>query len=387
MIKVKEVLRLRFDKKLTHGTIAQAVEISVPTVERYLRKAKQKGIVWPLPDDMTNEQLEFIFHPPIKASPDHATFDFGQIRKELARKGVTLLLLWKEAQESRSTSQPICSYSQFCHLYDLWKKEQETFMLQTHEAGVETYIDYAGPTISIWDAVTGLIAFEAPVFVSALGASSYIFCEAVRSQSEEDWTGSHKRMSEYYEGVTELWILDNLRAGVTKANRYEPIINQSYLSMGQHYGVTIIPARVRRPKDKSIAEAAVWLVEIKVLAPLRDRKFFSLAEANKAIRELLDLANKEPFQKMPGDSRYSLYLELDKPALKSLPRAPYEFFCWGKTKINPGYHLRINQIPYSVPDRFVGKTVEFRFNADKVEVFFKGELIASHIVVTKRAIS
>jgi len=375
MRKIKDVLRLKFDGKLSNAKIARSINIGETTVEQYLFRARKADLTWPLPEDMDNEKLEAILYPPKEVSPDGYDLpNFEHIHKEIKRKGVTLQLLWEEY----NSNQKGYSYSQFCNMYKLWKATDETWMIQTHKAGVNTFIDYAGLTISIFDPSTGLEAFNAQIFVSALGASSFIFCEATKSQTIEDWIGSHKRMNEYFGGVTECWVPDNLKSGITCANRYEPTPNRCYRDLADHYGVHIIPARVRKPKDKSKAEGGVYVVETQILAPLRDRKFYNLAELNGAIMNLLEALNKKPFQKMPGSSRYSLYLEIDKPALKPLPDMPYELSHWGKEKVGQSYHLTIEGVPYSVPYTFVLKDVEYRYNERTVEIFINDKLIALH---------
>jgi transposase len=375
MRKLREVFRLKFDLKLSNKKIALAVGIGETTVETYLARAKKVGVTWPLPSDMDDKQLEEALYPHEEKPLDgYALPNFGHIHKQLTIRGVTLQLLWEEYTDLHVGY----SYSQFCKLYYRWKKGGETWMLQTHKAGVNTFIDYAGDTIPIYDSKTGLVAFDAQIFVSVLGASYYIFCEATRSQTGEDWIGSHKRMNEFYDGVTECWVPDNLKTGVTYSDRYEPEINRSYLDLAQHCGTSIVPARVRRPQDKSKAEGGVYFTETQILARLRDRKFFSLEELNVTLKELLLQVNHKPFQKMPGSSRYSLYLELDKPALKPLPETPFELFHWGSMTVNPSYHLTIEHVPYSVPYALVGKTVDFRYNERTVELFCKGKTIAIH---------
>lgn len=384
MRKIREVFRLKFDLKLSNSKIAAAVGIGETTVEVYLCRAKRKGMTWPLPSDMDDEQLEKTLYPHTEEPLEgYVLPNFEHIHKQLTIRGVTLQLLWEEY----TAHQVGYAYSQFCKLYRRWKKGGETWMLQTHKAGVNTFIDYAGDTIPIFDSKTGLHAFDAQIFVSALGASSYLFAEATESQAGRDWIGSHKRMNVFYDGVTECWVPDNLKTGVTHADRYEPEINRTYLDLAQHCGTSIVPARVRRPQDKSKAEGAVYLVETQILPRLRDRKFFSLEELNTAIREPLIQVNKKPFQKMPGSSRYSLYLELDKPALRPLPETPFELFHWGSMTVNPSYHIMIDQVPYSVPYAFVNKTIDFRYNERTVELFFKGKLIAMHLRSFERSIA
>ena len=376
MRKIKEVLRLKLDCKLSKEKIALSVGIGDTTVERYLFRFNKSGLSWPLPDNMSEEELENRLYPPKEpASEELHLPDFEYLHKELKRKGVTLARLWEEYTVAQPEGY---SYSRFCTLYKQWKACDKTWMIQLHTAGECTYIDYAGLTVPIYDSSTGLVVFKAQIFVSALGASSYIFCEATRTQQTEDWLGSHRRMGDFYGGVTECWIPDNLKTGITQADRYEPEANLSYQDAAQHYGVSILPARVRKPQDKSKAEGSVCFVETQILAALRDHKFFSLEELNKEIKERLVVLNNKPFQKMPGSSRYSMYMEIEKSALKPLPTTAYELFHWGKEMVSPGYHIMIEHIPYSVPFSFVKKTLEFRYNERTVEFFYQGKTIAVH---------
>lgn len=376
MRKISEVLRLRIALGHSVEKIAKIIGIGETSVRRYLYLAKKVDISWPLPEGMGDEQLEQLLYPPVQSTTasDPTLPDFESIHKELTKKGVTLQRLWEEYIENGRGY----SYSRFCGLYSNWKSCNETSMIQTHKVGENTFIDYSGLTIPIQDPNTGKELFHAQIFVAALGASSYTFCEATKSQKSEDWIASHQRMSEYFGGVTEYWTPDNLKAGVIRADRYEPEINKTYLELSQHYGTCIVPARARKPQDKSKAEGAVYFVETQIIAALRNRIFFSLEELNDAIKPLLKDLNTKSFQKMPGSSRYSLYLELDKPALKTLPETPYELFYWGKLTVDPSYHITVEEVPYSVPYRYIKKIVEYRYNEKVVEVFFQGTRIAFH---------
>lgn len=186
------------------------------------------------------------------------------------------------------------------------------------------------------------------LFVSVLGASNYTYAECTASQNLSDWIGSHVRTFEFYGGVPQLVIPDNLKSGVTKACRYEPDINPSYHDMSVHYGTVIIPARVRRPQDKAKVEAGVLLAERWILAALRNRIFFSLFELNEAIGELLKKLNNRPFQKLRG-SRQSWFEAIDRPELSPLPAQRYVFSEWKKVKANMDYHVDLNRHYYSVP--------------------------------------
>lgn len=382
MKKIKEALRLRATLGLSAEKIAHAIGIGETTIRRYFLLAHKAGISWPLPEGMDEGQLEELLYPPVKRikGNDLPLIDFEYVCKELKRKGVTLGKLWEELADG----QKFYSYSQFCLLYKRWKDSGDVSMRQIHKGGEKTFIDYAGLTIPIYEPIHGEVSFKAQIFVAVLGASGYVFCEATASQKIEDWVASHKRMGEFFEGTTEAWIPDNLKAGVTKADRYEPDINSTYQELALHYGAHIIPARVRKPQDKSKAEGGVYFVETYILASLRDRKFFNLDELNEAIKPLVYRLNREPFQKMPGSSRYSFYLEIEQSTLKPLPDNSYELFLWGRTKVDSRYHIVIEDIPYSVPHNLVQKTVEFRYNARTVEVFYRSKCVAIHMKGSER---
>ncbi len=375
MRKIREVLRLKFSLLCSPRKIAKSVGIGRTTVQEYLSRAKNAEIFWPLPDEVCDKNLEEALFPIESGHNEYEFPDFESIRKELSKKGVTLLLLWGEYKTSNIK---YCCYSQFCRLYKEWASGDDTWMIQTHKAGESTFIDWAGLTISIYNSVDGSVDFEAQIFVSALGSSSYTFSRAMRSQKVLDWCNAHKHMNEFYDGVSDYWIPDNLKSGVTKSHRYEPNIQETYSELARHCNVAIVPARVRRPQDKSKGETAVYLVENQILAPLRNKKFFSLEDLNEAMREPLDILNKKPFQKMPGSSRYSLYLEIEKQALAPLPIVPFEFFYYGRATLNNGYHILIEGVPYSVPSKLIGKSVESRHNERTVEFWYNSKQIAIH---------
>jgi transposase len=248
---------------------------------------------------------------------------------------------------------------------------------QEHRAGEKLFVDFAGVTASIVDPKTGEIT-EHAVFVAALGASSFTYAEACNGQDLPSWVEAHIHTYEYIGGVTSITVPDNLKAGVTRPDLYEPEINRTYREMAEHYGTTIIPARVRRPRDKAKVENAVQQVERWVLAPLRNQTFFSLPEFNRAIGERLDWLNGRPFAKLDG-CRRSLWIELDRPALKPLPQRRFQIPEW---KVNVGvnidYHFDFERHHYSVPYQLVGQRIDVRATTTIVEAFHKGRRVASH---------
>lgn len=376
MRKIKEVLRLKWACGLSNRRIARSCGIARPTVSEYLRRARAAGLSWPLPDEIDENTLEQLLFPPAVSLPPaaRAVPDWSVVHRELKRKGVTLFLLWQEykATHLREGYQ----YSRFCQLYRAWTGKVDCVMRQSHRAGEKLFVDYAGQTISIVEPTTGE-SREAQIFVAVLGASNYTYAEATWTQGLPDWIGAHVRTFAFLGGVVEVIVPDNLRAGVSQAHRYEPDLNPTYQAMADHYGVAVIPARVRKPRDKAKAEAGVQVVERWILAALRHRRFFSLSELNQAIKALLFDLNQRPFKKLPG-SRQSLFEALDKPALKPLPTTAYEYAEWKQVRVNIDYHVEVNGHYYSVPYQLVKHTLDVRVTATTVECFHKGKRVASH---------
>ncbi|NPV89651.1 MAG: IS21 family transposase [Firmicutes bacterium] len=300
--------------------------------------------------------------------------DFDWVYRELRRKGVTLQLLWLEYKEQNPDGY---QYSRFCELYRQWTKTLNASLRQVHQAGEKMFVDYAGQTVPIVDPRTGEISM-ASIFVAVLGASNYTYAEATINQDMFSWISSHCRAFEFFGGVTQIIVPDNTKTGVTHPCRYEPDINPTYQEMAAHFGAVVIPARPRKPKDKPKVEKAVQTVENWILAPLRNRIFFSLGELNQAIKEILVELNQRPFQKLEG-SRKELYETLDKPALKPLPSQRYEFAQWKKAKVNIDYHVEIDHNYYSVPYQLIHKSVDIRLTASMVEILFKGRRVSVHL--------
>ena len=374
---IREVLRLKFECKLANRKIAESVSIARSTVGDYIRRAEAVGLSWPLPDDLDDGQLEKILFDQVPRTPkdQRPPLDFSQIHQELKRKGVTLMLLWHEYKGENPEGY---QYSQFCHRYRLWFHQLDPVMRQVHRAGEKLFVDYSGMTVSITDPSDGK-TFEAQIFIACMGASNYTYAEATFTQNLADWIDSHVRTLEFLGGVPELIVIDNLKSGVTKACRYEPDLNPTYLDMANHYQTAVIPARVRAPKDKAKAEVGVQIVERWILARLRNRTFFNITQLNREIATLLVDLNNRPFQKLPG-TRKSAFETIDKPALKPLPAIRYQFARWKKARVNIDYHVEVDGHYYSVPYQLIQKELDIKLTSNTVECFYKGKSVASHIV-------
>lgn len=376
MRKIKEVLRL-YSRGLTQRQIARSCSIGQSTVSEYLKAAEAAGLGWSevVDWDETRLAVALIRKAPVRSKPDHRPApDFAAIRAELGQhKHLTRQLLW---EEYRATHPDGYGYSRFCELYQRWRRKQEVVLRQEHRAGEKLFVDYAGQTVAVEDPVSGEIR-EAQLFVAVLGASNYTYAEATWTQGLGDWIGSHLRAFEFCNGVPEIVVPDNLKSGVTKACRYEPGVNRTYEEMAQHYGVAVVPARPRKPRDKAKVEAGVLLVERWILAALRKRTFFSLGEVNASIGELLVRLNERPFRKREG-SRRTLFETLDRPALKPLPVERYQHGEWKTVRVNIDYHVEFDLHWYSVPYQLTQQQVEIRATAATVEIFCKGTRVASH---------
>jgi transposase len=374
MRKIHLVLRLFFEARLSIRAIARSVKASPSTVGDYIRRAKAAGLGWPLPQGMDERALEAKLFPPSRpTSISRPLPDWPTVHQELRRKGVTLALLWHEYKTEYPDG---LQYSWFCQQYRAWSRHLDVVMRQEHRAGEKLFVDYAGQTVPVVNRETGELR-EAQIFVAVLGASNYTFAEATWTQSLPDWCASHVRALRFLGGAPELVVPDNLRAAVTQPHRYEPDTNPTYQDLAEHYGIAILPARVRRPRDKAKVEVGVQLVERWILATLRNRTFFSLAELNAAIAELLKRLNERPFNKLPG-SRHSVFESLDQPALKPLPSEPYVYAQWKKVRVHIDYHIELDRHYYSVPFTLTGKQLHARFSAATVELFHRGARVASH---------
>jgi transposase len=376
MRKIRDVLRLRWGLGLTNRQAAASLGLARSTVAEYIRRAEEAGLSWPLPeggDDFVLERRLFPA-PPLIAAADRPLPDWNEVAGDLARKGVTLFLLWHEYKETHPEGY---QYSRFCDLYRQWAGRRSVWMRQDHKAGERMFVDYAGGTVPVVDRETGGVR-QAQVFVAVLGASNYTYAEATWTQGVSDWVGVHVRAFEYFEGVPPLVVPDNLRAGVSRACRYEPGINATYAEMLAHYGSAALPTRVGRPRDKAKVESAVQVTQRWILARLRNRTFFSLAELNAAIRALLEDLNSRPFRKLRG-SRRSQYEALDRPALGPLRAERYELAEWRKVRVNLDYHIEVAGHYYSVPYQLCGQELEARLTARVVECFHKGRRVAGHV--------
>jgi transposase len=377
MLKIKQLLRLHFEAKLTNRQIAGSLSLSVGVVNKYINKALSINLSWPLPPELDEQNLKKLLITSVSKEIQSAALDkidFAKAHQELKLKSVTLQLLWKEYADQEE--KPL-SYSRYCHHYRVYKKSLKRSMRQTHKAGDKVFIDYSGVTVELIDPETNNIR-AAQIFVGVLGASKFTFAEATWSQKLSDFLGSQRRMFEFFGGVPALVVPDNLRSAVSKCCKYEPDINPAYAQFIEHYETAVLPARPYRPQDKACAESGVQVVQRWILGRIRHQTFVGLAELNAQIMRLLTELNNKPFQKLPG-CRASAFVELDKPALKALPDNAYDYRQYKSSRAGIDYHVPLNGHYYSIPHKYSGEKIDVWYTQHTVECYFKGKRIATHL--------
>ena len=374
MRKIREVLRLRLELGISARDVGRSCGLGSATVSDYGSRAKAAGLVWPPKEEVTDAALEaLLFPPPPPKDTDRPVPQWEHVRSELARKGVTLALVWQEYKRKDPNGY---NYSYFAELYRAWEGTHSYSMIQLHRPGEKLFVDFAGMTMPLKDGKTGEFT-QVQIFVAATGYSQFIYVRACMSQNLTDWLNSHVLAFEFFGGTPEVVVPDNLKSGVKTPCRYDPEQNPAYAELARHYGVVVLHARGRKPKDKAKVENGVQQVERWVLAPLRDRVFFSLEEMQGAIDLLVKELNEKKLTDVPF-SRRELFEAEEKPKLRPLPASRYEFAEWRKAKVAPDYHVRFESHAYSVPHRLCGKTVDIRLTTFRVEVYLEGVLVAGH---------
>jgi transposase len=373
MHRAREILRQKWQSGRSHREVSRSLGLSVGMVSATLSRAEAAGLTtWAAVEALSDGDLERRLYGAGRTS-ERPRPDPVWIHDERQRKGVTLELLHHEYLERHPDGY---RYTQFCEHYRRWCKRQRLSMRQVHRAGEKMFVDYAGAKPKVVDRATGEER-EVELFVAVLGASSYTYAEATESQRVADFVASHGRALAFFGGVPELVVPDQLKSGVTRADRYEPGLQRSYDEWSRHYGTTILPARPRKPRDKAKVEVAVQVVERWILARIRHETFFTLAELNTRIAQLLAELNDREMRGY-GQSRRERFALLDAPALGPLPTEPFELATWKQAKVNLDYHVEFERHYYSVPHALVHERVELRATQTTVEAFHKGQRVAAH---------
>jgi len=377
MRKIKEILRLKYVCGLSEREIARSCRVTRSTVGNYLRRAAAAKVTWQVAEGLNETELQARLFPVLHSStamtrplPD-CEYIYNQLRDH-RKVNLTLTQLWLEYREQHPDGY---QYTQFCEYYRQWRGKLDYCMRQEHRAGEKAFIDYCDG-LSFIDRLTGEL-IPTQLFVDVWGASNYTYSEATLSQRLPDWIGSHVRAFQYFGCVPRMLVPDNLKSGVHDACYYEPELNPTYAEMAEHYGCAVLPARPRHPRDKAKVEVGVLIAQRWILAVLRHRTFYSLAEINAAIRELLERLNTRPQRRMQK-SRRELFGSLDRPNALPLPPKPYEYAEWLKATVNIDYHIEVDHHYYSVPFRLLRERLDVRLTATTVEAIHKGERVAAH---------
>mgnify|MGYP000942125523 FL=1 len=374
MRQIRQVLRLHLEAGLTYAQVGRALDMPKSTVGKFALLARAAGVDWPTAQNLDDDELQTrLFRPAVPRAARHLEPDYALIHQELKRPGVTLQLLWEEYAQANPLAY---KYTSFCLKYREWADGLKRSMRQVHVGGEKLFIDYAGQTVPIIDAATGEIR-PAQIFVAAMGASSYTYACATATQTAPDWVGSLIGALEFIGGVPRLIVPDQPRALIAQPDRYEPGVGRLLQEFCDHYSTAVLPARPAHPRDKPKAEAAVLLVQRWILARLRNRHFFSLAELNAAIRDLLAELNARAFKKLPG-CRREAFERLDQPALRPLPPTRMPIVRFKNVGVNIDYHVELDGHYYSVPHRLVHKKLELRVSSTTLEAFYGQQRVAVH---------
>ena len=388
---IKETLRYKLELGHSHERTARALNISKGVVAKYATLANEAGLDWPQIAAMTETELHARLMPARGAADGFAIGDDGsddsgpgssatgpyvqpdyaEIHRELSRKGMTLMLLWHEYQANHPQARTY-RYSQYCDRYRRWAKTLKRSMRQIHRAGEKLFVDFAGPTLGLTD------GSRAHIFVAALGASGYTYALATEAEKTVHWIEGMSGALHFIGGVVALIVPDNPRAVIAQISRYEPRATDSVLDFARHYCTSVLPARPHTPQDKAKVESSVQVVERWIMARLRHVAFTTIGEVNRAITPLLEDLNNRPFQKLPG-SRRSVFMQIDAPALSSLPLQRYEMATFKTVRVHVDYHVEVDHHYYSVPHQLVGQSMDARVTRTCVEVLHRGQRVAAHV--------
>ena len=372
MRKVKKILAFHFDEGRSARAIAIHCGLARRSVAQTLERFAACGLSWLEARDLDEEVLETALYRISRAS-DWPEVDWAKVEKDLSGRGMTLMLLWEEWRETHPDGM---SYPTWCRRFRGWRPRRDVTMRQNRRPGERLFVDYAGMTAPLL--VEG-VEHEAQVFVASMGVSGRLYAEATLTQKIEDWCASHVRCFEDMGWAPQLVVPDNIKPAVTQPSRYEPVLNETYADLLEHYGVQGLPARVRRPRDKGLVEQGVLHVERRILAPLRNHVFYDLASLNRAIAARVRKINERPYADGTGENRHSRFESVDLPHMRPLPDRRWQRTQWRQNTVHPDYHIAVERHFYSVPYQYVGKEVDVRLRGSVIDVFHRGRQIAGHL--------
>jgi transposase len=367
-MKIIEVMRL-WEQGHSQRKIAAGVNCSKSTVVEIQQRCTEAGLTYQTAREKTDDDINKLVYPschggrPVKQAPD-----WTEIQKRLdANKRLNLMFLWEEYRETEKNG---LSRSQFYDRYATWKATtgKDVVMVQTREPGKELFVDWMGDTLScVIDTATGKM-LKAHFFVSTLGDSGYPSVFAYPNEKKENWIDAHVKTFNRLGGVPLISVPDNCRTAVTKSNYYDPILNKTYYDMSLYYNIAIIPARIKSPRDKGQVEGSIGWLETWLLEWLRGKVYTSFTELNAAIKARVSELVKRPFQKRAGSCE-SVFLEIDRPALRPLPSQPYETPVYIERKVPSNYHVEYEGFYYSVPYRYYKQKITIKATNSIIEAY------------------
>jgi len=380
--KIRDVLRYKQEHGLSNERIAGALGLSKGSVHNILERFAASGLAWPLPAQMSDSELESALYkrdePPTEKSP-HLP-DVQALERELRKPHVTLQLLFEEYRAAQPEGLGRTAFYEHFERH----RSQKPDMKFIHKGGDKLFVDYSGDGPEYVDRSTGEI-FKAQLFVCSWGASSYSYAEATATQRAEDFVDSHVHAFAYFGVVPHALVPDNLKSGVDKACRYEPVLNRLYHAMSEHYGTVVLPARVATPKDKAVVESNVLHVQRFILGRLRNRTYFALTELNEAIAALLAEYNARPMKDYGGQTRHERFLELDRPYARALCSERFRItHIEENVRVAPNYHFRYRDHYYSVPEHLARHRVDVYHIGPILEVYHDHRHVARHLVSLKK---
>jgi transposase len=377
MIKIRQVIRL-FSEGCSLRSISFQLNISREAVTKYSSLFKASKLNYSDIEKMSDIEILSIFENATKSGNknlEKLISTFPLMEKELNKIGMTKLIIWSKYKFNNPDGY---NYSRFCHYFTQWRLSNKSSMHFEHKSGDKMYIDFTGKKLNYTDRSTGEIR-EVEVFVAVLGASQLTYVEAVTSQRKEDFIRAVENALYYFKGVPQAIVPDNLKSAVSKSNKYEPQINETFADFALHYGTTILPTRSYKPKDKALVEGAVKIIYTRIFTEINNEIHFSLGSLNKSISHLLEKYNDI---KLTGrqQSRREIYQTTELCELKPLPINRYEIKNYQQATVYKTSHiwLSADEHYYSVPYRYINRKVQIIYTSNEVEIYYNHDRISFH---------
>jgi len=379
----REIARLK-RMEVSNRRISEIMHTSRNTVNRIVRIMVERGLGCDEIEGYSDEELVTVFESNQLVNPtNYVVPDYAKLSKELVRPGVTMQLLWEEYQDQCRLSKAIgYQATQFKKYFNEYLIQNQFTEVIRHKAGERIEVDWAGTRVRWIDPDSGEVQLGY-LFVGVLSFSGYAYAQACPDMTQSSWIDAHNRMFQYFGGVAQYLIPDNLKTGVISHGKETVVLNQTYSELAEHYGMIVLPARVRKPKDKPQVENAVGKLTTHIIARMRDYQFFSIDEYNEQLRIELDRFNHKPFQKKEG-SRVRVFENLEKPLLRPLPKVPYEVATWRKAKVQSNSHISVQKCYYSVPYQTIGQEVNVKIGVEFLDIYDENAHLCTHRLFKER---